>query len=125
MPPLITPADRIFVAGHRGMAGSAICRALERAGYHQLLTANRSELNLLNGPAVKAWFTNHQPTVVVLAAAKVGGIQANSTALMRSACRGSRLRSSCPRISMNRATTTTPPPPHQQPRAAGVDPPLP
>ena len=79
MPPLITPADRIFVAGHRGMAGSAICRALERAGYHQLLTASRSELDLLDGPAVEAWFAKHQPTVVVLAAAKVGGIQANSS----------------------------------------------
>jgi GDP-L-fucose synthase len=79
MPPLITPADRIYVAGHRGMAGSAICRALERAGYHQLLTASRSELDLLDGPAVEAWFAKHQTTVVVLAAAKVGGIQANSS----------------------------------------------
>jgi len=77
--PLITPADRIFVAGHSGMAGSAICRALERADYHQLLTASHSELDLLDGPAVEAWFANHQPKVVVLAAAKVGGIQANSS----------------------------------------------
>ena len=76
---LITPADRIFVAGHRGMAGSAICRALERAGYHQLLTASRSELDLLDGFATEAWFAKHQPSVVVLAAAKVGGIQANSS----------------------------------------------
>ena len=79
MSPLITPADRIFVAGHRGMAGSAICRALERAGYHQLLTASRSELDLLDGSAVEAWFAEHHPTVVVLAAAKVGGIQANNS----------------------------------------------
>ena len=79
MSALITPADRIVVAGHRGMAGSAICRALERAGYHQLLTASHSELDLLDGAAVEAWFTKHQPTVVVLAAAKVGGIQANSS----------------------------------------------
>jgi len=76
---LITPADRIFVAGHRGMAGSAICRALARGGYHQLLTASRSELDLLDGNAVKDWFSKNQPTVVVLAAAKVGGIQANSS----------------------------------------------
>jgi GDP-L-fucose synthase len=76
---LITPADHIFVAGHRGMAGSAICRALERAGYRQLLTASRSQLDLLDGSAVEAWFAKHQPTVVVLAAAKVGGIQANSS----------------------------------------------
>ena len=75
---LITSVDRIFVAGHRGMAGSAICRSLERCGYHQLLTASRSELDLLDGNAVEAWFAKHQPTVVVLAAAKVGGIQANS-----------------------------------------------
>ena len=79
MSPLITPADKIFVAGNRGMAGSAICRALERGGYHNLLTANRSELDLLDGPAVEDWFVKHQPTVVVLAAAKVGGIHANSS----------------------------------------------
>ena len=79
MTSLITPSDRIFVAGHRGMAGSAICRALERTGYHQLLTASRSELDLLDGPAVEAWFAKHKPSVVVLAAAKVGGIHANST----------------------------------------------
>jgi GDP-L-fucose synthase len=79
MSKLITPADRIFVAGHLGMAGSAICRALQRAGYGQVLTANRAELDLLDGIAVQRWFAEHQPTVVVLAAAKVGGIQANSS----------------------------------------------
>ncbi|MBD2423795.1 GDP-L-fucose synthase [Cyanobium sp. FACHB-13342] len=79
MAALITPADRIFVAGHRGMAGSAICRALQRAGYSNLLTASRAELDLEDGPAVQRWFAEHQPTVVVLAAAKVGGIQANNT----------------------------------------------
>ena len=78
---LISPADRIFVAGHRGMAGGAILRALQRAGYGEadggtLLTASRSELDLLDEAAVRAWFAQHQPTVVVLAAAKVGGIQA-------------------------------------------------
>ena len=76
---LITPADRIFVAGHRGMAGSAICRALQRAGYNNLLTASRAELDLEDGPAVQRWFAEHHPTVVVLAAAKVGGIQANNS----------------------------------------------
>ncbi len=79
MSPLISPADRIYVAGHRGMAGSAICRAFGRAGYHQLLTASRSELDLLDSTAVEAWFAKHQPTVVVLAAANVGGIHANSS----------------------------------------------
>ena len=77
--PLITPADRIFVAGHRGMAGSAICRALLRAGHSNLLTASRAELDLLDPQAVQRWFGEHKPTVVVLAAAKVGGIQANSS----------------------------------------------
>ena len=76
---LITPADRIFVAGHRGMAGSAICRALQRAGYSNLLTSSRSELDLEDGSAVQRWFSEHTPTVVVLAAAKVGGIQANNS----------------------------------------------
>ena len=75
--PLITPSDRIFVAGHRGMAGSAICRALKRGGYHKLLTSTRAELDLLDIAAVQAWFVKNKPTVVVLAAAKVGGIQAN------------------------------------------------
>ena len=79
MTALITPEDRIFVAGHRGMAGSAICRALQRAGYSNLLTASRAELDLENSPAVQRWFAEHQPTVVVLAAAKVGGIQANNS----------------------------------------------
>jgi GDP-L-fucose synthase len=83
--PWITPADRFFVAGHRGMAGSAICRALQRAGYGQpehggaLLTASRQELDLLDPVAVQRWFAEHQPTVVVLAAAKVGGIEANNS----------------------------------------------
>ncbi len=79
MTALITPEDRIFVAGHRGMAGSAICRALLRAGYGQVLTASRTELDLLDGAAVQRWFAAQRPTVVVLAAAKVGGIHANST----------------------------------------------
>ena len=79
MTPLISPTDRIFVAGHRGMAGSAICRALQRAGYSQILTATRQELDLLNPEAVHRWFAEHTPTVVVLAAAKVGGIEANNS----------------------------------------------
>jgi GDP-L-fucose synthase len=76
---LITPTDRIFVAGHRGMAGGAIVRALTRAGYNQLLTAGRDVLDLLDPQAVRTWFGAQQPTVVVLAAAKVGGILANDT----------------------------------------------
>ena len=61
------------------MAGGAICRALGRTGYHQQLKPSRQELDLLDASAVQQWFSVHQPTVVVLAAAKVGGIQANST----------------------------------------------
>ena len=79
MSALISPTDRIFVAGHRGMAGSAICRALQHAGYSRLLTADRAELDLLDPVAVGRWFAEHQPTVVILAAAKVGGIQANDS----------------------------------------------
>jgi len=79
MSPLITPSDRIVVAGHRGMAGSAICRALQRAGYSNLLTAGRDQLDLLDQGAVERWFAAQRPAVVVLAAAKVGGIHANAT----------------------------------------------
>ena len=61
------------------MAGSAICRALKRNGYENLLTASRAELDLLDLQAVQHWFAQNQPTVVVLAAAKVGGIYANKT----------------------------------------------
>ena len=77
--PLIQPQYRIFVAGSRGMAGSAIVRALSAAGYGQILTPPRSELDLLDGAAVSSWFDTQQPSVVVLAAAKVGGIHANAT----------------------------------------------
>jgi len=76
---LIDQADRIFVAGHRGMAGSAILRRLSQAGYAQLLTANHDELDLRDAGATAVWMEKQRPNVVVLAAAKVGGIQANST----------------------------------------------
>jgi len=76
---LITPSDRFAVFGARGMAGSAISRALVRAGYHQQLNPSRAELDLLDPLAVQRWFGEHQPTVVVLAAAKVGGIHANNS----------------------------------------------
>jgi len=79
MSALITPDDRIFVAGHRGMAGSAICRALRQAGYGNMLTADRAALDLEDVASVEAWFSAQRPTVVVLAAAKVGGIHANNS----------------------------------------------
>ena len=75
---LIKPSDKIYVAGHRGMAGSAICRALSKAGYSNLLTSPRADLNLLDEAAVKDWFEINKPDVVVVAAAKVGGILANN-----------------------------------------------
>ena len=75
---LIKPSDRIFVAGHRGMAGSAICRALNANGYNNQLKVTRQELDLTEANAVERWFRDENPDVVVLAAAKVGGILANN-----------------------------------------------
>ena len=60
---LINQDDRFFVAGHRGMAGSAICRALKRSGYENLLTASRDELDLLDLQAVQGWFADNKPTL--------------------------------------------------------------
>jgi GDP-L-fucose synthase len=71
--------SRIYVAGHRGLVGSAICRELDRLGYGNVLTAGREELDLCNQAAVDAWFARYQPEYVFLAAAKVGGILANRT----------------------------------------------
>ena len=68
-----------FIAGHRGMAGSAILRSLGQAGFNNVLTASRSELDLTDPLAVSAWFANNRPELVLLAAAKVGGILANDT----------------------------------------------
>jgi GDP-L-fucose synthase len=70
---------RIFVAGHRGMAGSALVRGLTARGYHNLVTRSRSELDLTNQAAVESFFRDEAIDVVVLAAAKVGGILANDT----------------------------------------------
>jgi GDP-L-fucose synthase len=70
---------RIFVAGHRGLVGSAICRRLRREGYERLLLLSRAELDLTDPSAVESFFRREQPEYVFLAAAKVGGILANST----------------------------------------------
>jgi len=70
---------KIFVAGHRGMVGSAIVRRLEQAGYTQVLTRSRQELDLLNQQAVHEFMHAEQPDYLFIAAAKVGGIQANNT----------------------------------------------
>jgi GDP-L-fucose synthase len=69
----------IYVAGHRGMVGSAVVAALERRGYHKLLVRTHSELELTQQSAVQGFFFEHRPQVVILAAAHVGGIKANSS----------------------------------------------
>jgi GDP-L-fucose synthase len=68
---------RIFIAGHRGMVGSAIWRELQRLGYKQLIGRSRTEVDLLNPGAVQQFYQREKPEYVVLAAAKVGGILAN------------------------------------------------
>lgn len=70
---------KIYIAGHRGMVGGAVFRALEREGYSELRTARRSELDLLNQAAVEDFFQTERPDVAVIAAARVGGIHANNT----------------------------------------------
>lgn len=71
--------SKIFVAGHRGMVGSAILRKLNLAGYQNIIIRNSSELDLRNQNSVNAFFEKENPDYVFLAAAKVGGIQANNT----------------------------------------------
>lgn len=72
------PTDaKIFVSGHRGLVGSAVCRRLAADGYQNVLTAARSELDLCDQAAVSHWFARHRPEYVVHVAGKVGGIEAN------------------------------------------------
>ena len=70
--------ESIYVAGHGGMVGSAVVRRLQRAGFNEILTRSRSELDLLDRTAVRDFFEQERPSIVVDAAAKVGGIAANS-----------------------------------------------
>ena len=72
-------SSRIYVAGHGGLVGSAIVRALRRQGYDNLILRSHAELDLTNRPAAQAFFDQHRPEYVFLAAAKVGGILANDT----------------------------------------------
>lgn len=71
--------DKIYIAGHRGMVGSAICRNLQQQGQTDLVTRTHAELDLTNQAAVQAFFAQEKPTQVYLAAAKVGGIHANNS----------------------------------------------
>lgn len=70
--------EKVYVAGHRGMVGSAIVRKLQAEGFTNILTRSRAELDLLDAAAVKTFYEEHRPSVVVVAAAKVGGIVANN-----------------------------------------------
>lgn len=72
-------SDKIYVAGHRGLVGSAIVRNLEAKGYTNIIGRTHKELDLTNQQAVRDFFEQEKPEVVVLAAAKVGGINANNT----------------------------------------------
>lgn len=79
---LVSSDDKIYVAGHNGMAGSAIVRLLKKkaseGGSNKILTASRKELDLTDSIAVDCWFSENRPDIVVVAAAKVGGIFANN-----------------------------------------------
>jgi GDP-L-fucose synthase len=70
--------EKIFVAGHRGLVGSALMRRLEQEGFHNLPTCDRSQLDLADERAVRDFFAQEKPAIVIFAAAKVGGIKANN-----------------------------------------------
>ena len=76
---MMNPDSAIFVAGHRGLVGSAIVRRLESAGFHNLVLRGRSELDLTRQDAVEHFFAQVRPQYVFFAAAKVGGILANNS----------------------------------------------
>lgn len=75
----LTKGDKIYVAGHRGLVGSAIVRSLKRSGYDNIIGRTHAELDLTDQRAVREFFEAEKPDVVVLAAAKVGGINANQS----------------------------------------------
>jgi GDP-L-fucose synthase len=75
----ITRGNKIYVAGHRGMVGAALVRALKQRGYENLVTRSRAELDLLDQKGVRAFMQEERPDYVFIAAARVGGIQANNT----------------------------------------------
>ncbi|MEI6564066.1 MAG: GDP-L-fucose synthase [bacterium] len=73
------PTTRVYVAGHQGLVGSSLVRALEARGVKTIITKSRSELDLTDGPSTKAFLESQRPDIVIDAAARVGGIGANST----------------------------------------------
>ncbi len=75
----MTPETKIYVAGHRGLAGSALVRRLQAKGYRNVFGRTHAELDLTDGGAVERFFQQERPEVVILAAARVGGIMANNT----------------------------------------------
>ncbi len=75
---MMDKSEKIFVAGHRGMVGSALVRRLKSEGFSNLLVRDRSKLDLRDDSAVAKFFAEEKPSVVILAAAKVGGIKANN-----------------------------------------------
>jgi GDP-L-fucose synthase len=75
---MVTKASKIFVTGHRGMVGSAIVRRLRADGFSNILTRSRAELDLLDQPSVHRFLSEERPEYIFIAAAKVGGIQANN-----------------------------------------------
>ena len=74
----INKKNKIFIAGHKGMVGSAIMRTLKKSSYNNLLTSERNKLDLTDTNKVNNWFRENKPEVVIIAAAKVGGIIANT-----------------------------------------------
>lgn len=76
---MLKKEDKIYVAGHRGLVGSAIVRNLQAKGYRNLVMRTHGELDLTDQAAVRSFFEQERPDAVVLAAAKVGGINANNT----------------------------------------------
>ena len=75
---LITKSDSIYIAGHNGMVGSSIYRKFKANDYNNLIIKDRKELDLLDQSLVNSFFDKERPDVVIIAAAKVGGIEANS-----------------------------------------------
>src|SRR5260370_15908168 len=75
---MMNKSDKIFVAGYRGLVGSALVRRLEREGFNNLPKRDRSQLDLGDEHAVQSFFAKERPAIVIFAAAKVGGIKANN-----------------------------------------------